>query len=472
MKPVSRMDRPGPLWLLVLIILAGAFLRFYRLDAQSFWGDEAFSAVITARGLDDVLDNPFSVNPPGYFLLLNLWRSVAGDSDFALRFVSALFGVLGVALTFQLGQSVCSRRLGIWAASLTALSPFYIFYSQEARMYAQLHAVACVLMLAYVRLWLSGRRAWWLVISLSSIAALGTHFFAGFALAVLGAHFSLMKLWPGKSCLLRRRLPGGRGSSPTWLGFLTANGSVALLCALYGRRFITQVQLYNSEIWHWAPSGAELLSLSLTLTGGPFLNADGQTLGFALTTFTAIVVGMQVIREIWQRKPTADWVTLLALFCVLPPVIAFLMGRLWKLVFAARIMIISVPAYHLLLAWGATHTRERGFNKLLVIAMTALMGWGLHNWYFDPSFAKPPIRDAARQVEEFDLKGTGVLHGTGTSYRLFEHYAPEVENYLVFPVHSLDFQRAQRHRLDAGFDRAYEWSKDGIRLYYYVRQDR
>lgn len=494
-------------WIVVLITLVGALLRFYRLDAQSFWGDEAFSAVITAGRLSDALNNPLSVNPPGYFLVLNLWRSLAGGSDFALRFPSALLGVLGIPLTYRLGREIRGRSLGAWAASITALAPYHVFYSQEARMYTQLHSLACVLMLAYVRLWRGGRRAWWLVVSLASMAGLWTHFFAGFAIALLAGYFFLLKLWSDDFHRPGSWSSDAGGSRPSWLDFIVANGAVLLLFGSYAPRFLSQVQMYESETWHESPSIESLVGLPSALTAGQFLSRSGQTMAFVLMTFLVIIVALQIVRALWQRSPAARWLLLLSMLSLVPPTAAFLIARVWKLVFATRILIISVPAFYLLLAWSATHTRERRFNQLMLVGLFILMGWGLHNWYFDPSFAKPPIRDAAHYVQGSELATAPVMHGTGTSYRLFQHYARDLDNhllsgsplaqrveqvieesgnasikpgtipfdefwYVVFPVHSLEFQLAGRDDFDAEFDREHEWDVDGIQLVYYANRDR
>lgn len=65
-KVAKSKGLPQSNWLIVLMTLAGAVLRFYRLDAQSLWvGDEAFSAVIAADRLSEVLNAALWVNPPG-----------------------------------------------------------------------------------------------------------------------------------------------------------------------------------------------------------------------------------------------------------------------------------------------------------------------------------------------------------------------------------------------------------------------
>ena len=84
--------------LLVLVLLLAAALRFYRLDAQSFWHDEGNTARLVERSLHLIVEGAAGdIHPPGYYLLLRSWWLLAGSSEFALRSFSALCGVLTVA---------------------------------------------------------------------------------------------------------------------------------------------------------------------------------------------------------------------------------------------------------------------------------------------------------------------------------------------------------------------------------------
>jgi 4-amino-4-deoxy-L-arabinose transferase-like glycosyltransferase len=505
MKLRAQVDWSSPARTAVLITLVGAVLRFYRLDAQSFWGDEAFSAIITAGNLRNVLNNTWSVNPPAYFILLRLWRSVVGKSDFALRFPSAVLGILGIPLSYQLGRNIRSKQMGIWAAITTTVAPFHIFYSQEARMYTQIHSLICIIMLAYVRLWHDKNRRWWIVFALASTAGLLTHFFAGIAIFIIGGHFCSLKL---RSELLSWSPPRARDlvSLPSWVDFIATTGAVLMLFGLYLPRFLNQVQMYSSETWHPKPSMARLLGVPLALITSQFLKGSEQTIALGLVLSFVIIIGLQISRALWQRAPSSKWLFLLAMLFLTPPAILFLLAHVWKLVFTDRVLIVSVPAFYLLLAWSATHTRERKINRFILILLFILMLWGLHNWYFNPAFAKPPIRDAVNHIQTSKLASAPVVHGTATSHRLFEHYAVEIENHLLsgspmaqraenvlkqrghqpihpnavpsngfwyvfFPVHSLKFQYTQRDKFDAQFNREYEQSIDGIRLYYYTDRD-
>ena len=64
------------------------------------------------------------------------WAS--GTARARLRLPSAVFGVLTIPLVYALGRTIRDHRLGIVAALLFAISPFQVWYSQEARGYSLL----------------------------------------------------------------------------------------------------------------------------------------------------------------------------------------------------------------------------------------------------------------------------------------------------------------------------------------------
>ena len=97
--------RQPPLLAAVLILLLATGLRFHRLDAQSFWNDEGNSARLSERAIPAILEGTASdIHPPLYYLLLHGWRALLGDSEFALRALSAFAGVLTVATVAALAK--------------------------------------------------------------------------------------------------------------------------------------------------------------------------------------------------------------------------------------------------------------------------------------------------------------------------------------------------------------------------------
>ncbi|HSN74291.1 MAG TPA: glycosyltransferase family 39 protein [Anaerolineae bacterium] len=152
MNPSVRRRDPIANTLLWLVMLLAAALRFFRIGHQSLWADEGNSAAMAGRSLAEISARAAAdIHPPGYYWLLALWSRIFGDGEAALRALSALWGILLVWLVYQIVSRLFDRRTALVAAFFAAINPFLIYYSQEARMYAQLAALAALLFYGLTR---------------------------------------------------------------------------------------------------------------------------------------------------------------------------------------------------------------------------------------------------------------------------------------------------------------------------------
>jgi mannosyltransferase len=175
-RPAGR----GALVAVALLILLAAALRFSTLDLQSYWYNEAATALLTKLSLGDMLDRipRMEGNPPLYYVLAWLWAKVFGTGEVGLRSLSALCGTALVPVAYAAGARLASARAGVALAALAACSPLLVWFSQEARPYillALLTALALIAFLRYLESWKTGDLAWWAGLS---ALALGTHYFA------------------------------------------------------------------------------------------------------------------------------------------------------------------------------------------------------------------------------------------------------------------------------------------------------
>lgn len=126
------------------IIAISIFLRFFLLSNQSLWFDEGWSLRLSdATNFQENLLNIVGRETgdkyqPVYYLLLFYWRSAFGDSEFAIRSLSALLGVGSVITIFLTTLRIYGKRHAYWSSLIIAMSAFSIFYSQDARPYALL----------------------------------------------------------------------------------------------------------------------------------------------------------------------------------------------------------------------------------------------------------------------------------------------------------------------------------------------
>jgi len=129
---------------LVLLVAAGCFLRFFRLTEQSLWYDEGVSLEFSEGGsASEVLDSLEETQTseryqPLYFVLLYLWRGLFGSSEITLKSFSAILGALALVVFAFVARTVLDERARAAAVGFMALSSFAVYYSQEVRPYSLL----------------------------------------------------------------------------------------------------------------------------------------------------------------------------------------------------------------------------------------------------------------------------------------------------------------------------------------------
>ena len=186
---------------LVLLLTTGLGAR--GLNANPLWNDELNSLEHIGGyrshyvGGFDFLQTMYSVrdhdqvHAPGYFLLLGTWGSVAGWSPVALRYLSLLLGLIGVAFTYRLGRDTVSWRVGLFAALIMGTSGFFIYYTHELRMYSMNATVVIVALWSYHHvLTRRGTVRWyaWPLLTLAAAIPLYTHYFSGIVIGVLAGY--------------------------------------------------------------------------------------------------------------------------------------------------------------------------------------------------------------------------------------------------------------------------------------------
>lgn len=132
--------------LLILIILLGAFVRLWYLSDvpdgltwdEAAIGYNAYSLLKTGRdehgALLPIVFKSFGDYKPGAYIYLTV-PSVAffGLNEFAVRFPSALFGILGILGVYLLVLELTKeKRLSELAALATAVSPWLVHFSHGA----------------------------------------------------------------------------------------------------------------------------------------------------------------------------------------------------------------------------------------------------------------------------------------------------------------------------------------------------
>ncbi len=452
----SKIQNPKSRILLVFILALAVLVRFYLLDGQSFWNDEGNSARIAERSLQLITEGAAGdIHPPLYYYALHFWRGAFGSSEFALRSLSAMLGVLLVALTFLIGRKAFSTSVGLLAAFVAAINPFQIYYSQEARMYMLLAVIGAAATWVLLRLhvgWKPRRLAeggWQLaldhvVLAVLYAAGLYTHYAFPF---IIVTHFLIVGMW-----LVVLRQPIKRFLP--WLGIVIAAGLL----------FLPWLPIAVRQITTWpsarvAVDGGQMLLDTLRLyVAGPTLPATEATLAI-------VVCGLFILIGLWnpigfdERRaeardalPYSIRLGSIVLWWLVPIALIFAFG-LFKESYL-KFFIVGSAAFCILLAKGIATAwsigrgalampRELGGRRWLNWAWLVVVAAccasivvptlsALRNYYADPAYARDDYRGIAQWILQHQRPGDAVILDSANQWEVFTYYYPDGPN--VYPL--------------------------------------
>lgn len=129
--------------LLASITLLAAMLRFYKLGEWSFWIDEIFTinrAMSHYSSLELILVNipPVRNWVPISVILTAQALNIGGINEWSARLASAIIGTITVPILYFPTRKIFDTRVALIAMLLLAVSPWHIYWSQNARFYTSL----------------------------------------------------------------------------------------------------------------------------------------------------------------------------------------------------------------------------------------------------------------------------------------------------------------------------------------------
>ncbi|MEE9618287.1 MAG: glycosyltransferase family 39 protein, partial [Anaerolineae bacterium] len=400
------------------LLLAFA-LRLYRLDGQSIWVDEGISLHLATSSLVEIIANrAANIHPPLYFFLLKGWMTLAGNSIFSARFLSAMASLLQVAAVYAIARRWLGRPTALIAAVLTALSPLSVIYAQEIRVYALLPLVYLALLgITHELIHKSSpnRRATWLLLGIIEVVGLHLHYTVLFVVAYTAA-WSLWAFWRERRWADLRRwwatqLLAGLASLP-WLVTVFAHWPAVQTRLQTGRGFTDPVPLdyLLSQIWV-----SHLTGLAGALGRPEFRLLAGLTLLFLLVLLLLRLRQPSTRRTI--ARLTAQWLIPLSLALLVWIVRPFSHPR-YVALFAPGLTLLAAYAIYpnskaqtpkpkpghcsLFIGHWSLLTGHWslfiGHCSLLILLLISLLG--LRAYFFDPSVAKDDVRGVAHYLQE------------------------------------------------------------------------
>jgi mannosyltransferase len=192
----ERIWRPVWTWgALSILVALGTWARMDGLGDWGLWRDEAQCVFIAQKafpaGIVDALLG--EAHPPLYYSLQHFWMQLVGWSEFRIRFLSVIFGILLIPALFIAGRRLFGTGAGLGAAVFGALAPLHVAVSQTARMYSLLALLALLSVWFLFEAWQRGGW-WWAGYVLATLGVLYTHNWALFLVVAQNAFALWMML--------------------------------------------------------------------------------------------------------------------------------------------------------------------------------------------------------------------------------------------------------------------------------------
>jgi hypothetical protein len=311
--------------ILVLCLILGFTLRYYRFDQKSLWVDEVHTFNESSDGFKGQIryyeENPTSLHPPLFFILTHLFYPFKyPERD--LRIIPLIFGTLSVPMIYFLSKSF-SPTIALPCALSLAFMTYHISLSQDGRSYSFLMFVGMAALYFFMKHLRTSKR--------------GFLFPVSFCFAVL-FHTSYSSVpFIAISQMLWFYRPGEGSLKPAFSSFFILNGFFLLLCAPWlllilcnykGKilldSFASQstgtfpsilVGIFND----WAPHGPLMIASALLLSVFPVFSKDKRNAFCLLMIFILPVGGVYLVCRLFTIEHFFNsryFITVLPVFLV------------------------------------------------------------------------------------------------------------------------------------------------------------
>jgi len=389
-------------------------------SALNLWVDESYTIGTISGSLAHTLERAakFELQPPLYFLLMNLWGRL-GTSVFFLRLFSVLSMVLAVVVISRLSKKMFPEFPPGWAALIAAVNPFAVWASTEMRLYAFLVLLSAMILWTFHEGFLvatPNSRSHRTGFFVCSVLGLYTQYYAAFLLAALFVGLLALKRWPALKRLA------------AWYA-LTAACALPLLFNILGQaadhtKFIVpdngpqnylsvavRFIRYNLRL-EWAPTAVYMAIYAACLAG---------LLGLAVK-----------YRRALDYRHAFSWalvVVVTAFFLVILPIVNH------ELVSISHTAVLFVPS--LLIPVAAASLLPETIRRRGALLAAGIMIAANFIYMFSeyrPMAKLGDFRRAAAYIEENETPGEAIVVFVADMVLPLSHYYSGVNSFLPIPI--------------------------------------
>ncbi|MFH1037804.1 MAG: glycosyltransferase family 39 protein [PVC group bacterium] len=411
-------------WILLIILLAGLFLRLYQLGSESLWFDEGGTIRTARMSITQIVEKSSSkdFHPPFYYFILHYWAALFGYSEISIRLLSSIFGLLSIAMIYMAGKLLFDRSAGLIAALILSLSQFHIYFSQEARMYTLITLLSLCSMVSFLLLLRTQNFFRMAGYMLSNILLLYTHNF-GFLIITAQNIFML-------TLFLRFR----RAGEFTFIKWIILQIIPVLFFLPWLRIVINQWTRIQKNWWMGPVSLRSIQQTLLDYSGGPVL----YVLFFVLVIIVIFISFFQtqnkrkIISNLFkcstrgERIKDLPGIYLCMVWVLTPILLPFIISKFFRPIYITRVTIAASPALYLLAAQGVKSIRNKIIQIIIGSIIVFILLINLRGYYAEVK--KERWREVVKYIESEAQAGDLLIFNSGSYLRnIFNYYSTRTD---------------------------------------------
>lgn len=201
-------------WILLVLILAGSFLRLFRLNQTlQFLGDQGRDALIVRRLL--IEHDPVFIGPvtsvgnmylgPAYYYFMLPFLALTYPSPMGPVYAVAILGTITIYLIYKLGKELVGERAALFASIFYAFGWTFIAQSRFSWNPNPAPLVSIIMIWATYRAW-TKNTAYWILVSFAFSLLIQLHYMTLLALPAAGIFWlvNLYQIWRQKKKEFKR----------------------------------------------------------------------------------------------------------------------------------------------------------------------------------------------------------------------------------------------------------------------------
>ncbi len=406
---LSRSNKIANRIIVFALIVVGCLVRLWNLDKEGLRLDESQSVWQAMHSMEFIGKYMVkNVHLPLHNTLLHFWIQFFGSSEIAVRILAVIPGGLSLIAFYYLAKEYFEDFAKLkFALFLAVVSPFWVWFSREIRMYSLLALLSTLSYLFFIRILKYDNKRNYFFYFLVNLVGLYTHYYFSLVLLVKVVFFFM-------------------SIKSTYFG-VSNKAKVLLKLGIVATTLVALLSPWVYFLLSSHGSGSLAPELGNPNAFDMFVSYFNFIFGFQQEVVSSVILGLWPIVFLMgfvfltkRHNPFNPLVMLSVLGTFLPVALILFISIYFKPIYLTRYLTPVTPMLYILIVWAVYELKGR-FRNLVVLVFGIGMVIAL---YLQLNDNRSPIREDYRTAVEFI--------NTETTYRDIVLIAPP---YNIYPFY-------------------------------------